>query len=539
MTRLEKIVGFISSIENIEITSPLEQNGEVIGGVISLTEQSVTLSFSVKIFLPYPLQFHGSETIRFVNEELKEYNHVNADGSICVHTMHSPSLEEKLLFDFYSLREWIKNYYIEKRTDAHYEHIVVPHDRKEIFLFTEVDHKFIKNEFGSFKYSKLATGKFRDKEVQTYIVQEFKVGAHVFKCHWSKKFQDQQSKTSIYIFIENPPVKIRRFAFEDWQELAPFLSQDVLTYLTTAVKGSNKKSTIPILVGYNISDQEIHWQAILLSPGSFPLFGVREEGTKKYDIKIKSERLIWGETRNTSYRYFFGRGSLNKLITEANVLVIGVGALGSILAQSLVRGGLKKISLADHDIKEPENVCRSDYHFQTGVTAKVLDLMNLLQSVSPFVEVTPEETLMTASKFLIDQGKYHKAIKDLLNEFDIIFDCSTDNDVAYLLDKLELKSTIFNLSITNEAKELICVVSPNLYSWLKTIFAKFPIESADLYNPTGCWDPTFKASYNDIAVLLQYAIKHINMSFEKKLQVRNFYLSSAFDTEFTIKLNQF
>ena len=31
----------------------------------------------------------------------------------------------------------------------------------------------------------------------------------------------------------------------------------------------------------------------------------------------------------------------------------------------------------------------------------------------------------------------------------------------------------------------------------------------DLYNPTGCWSPTFKASYNDISSKVQYALKHI------------------------------
>lgn len=37
-----------------------------------------------------------------------------------------------------------------------------------------------------------------------------------------------------------------------------------------------------------------------------------------------------------------------------------------------------------------------------------------------------------------------------------------------------------------------------------------------MYNPTGCWSPTFKASYNDVATLTQYALKIINGMIDTK-----------------------
>ena len=37
-----------------------------------------------------------------------------------------------------------------------------------------------------------------------------------------------------------------------------------------------------------------------------------------------------------------------------------------------------------------------------------------------------------------------------------------------------------------------------------------------MYNPTGCWSPTFKASYNDISTLTQYALKIINGMIDTK-----------------------
>ena len=61
----------------------------------------------------------------------------------------------------------------------------------------------------------------------------------------------------------------------------------------------------------------------------------------------------------------------------------------------------------------------------------------------------------------------------------------------------------------------------------------------DLHNPTGCWNPTFKASYNDINTLVQFAIKHINLRFEKDKALRNFVIESDDKDCLTIKLKEF
>ena len=59
-----------------------------------------------------------------------------------------------------------------------------------------------------------------------------------------------------------------------------------------------------------------------------------------------------------------------------------------------------------------------------------------------------------------------------------------------------------------------------------------------MYNPTGCWSPTFKASYNDINVLVQFAIKHINIRKKNGQELRNFILDTKED-DFGIILKEF
>ncbi len=46
-----------------------------------------------------------------------------------------------------------------------------------------------------------------------------------------------------------------------------------------------------------------------------------------------------------------------------------------------------------------------------------------------------------------------------------------------------------------------------------------------MYNPTGCWNPTFKASYNDIESKVQFAIKHIISMLSSEKPLSNFFIT--------------
>ncbi|MBK7872890.1 MAG: ThiF family adenylyltransferase [Saprospiraceae bacterium] len=61
-------------------------------------------------------------------------------------------------------------------------------------------------------------------------------------------------------------------------------------------------------------------------------------------------------------------------LTNKKILIIGVGAVGSMIAKTLTRGGCRFIDFVDHDLKEPENICRSEYIFSNGITNKTEEL---------------------------------------------------------------------------------------------------------------------------------------------------------------------
>jgi len=543
--RLNKIIEFVSRIDNVKIVKDFELDGFIIKG--SVFVESTSLVFHVEISQHYPFQFHDTECIRFLNKDLLEYNHVNDDGSICIHTYQCPDLEKKITYDFESLKQWIVKYYINKEKDNHYEHIIVPYDvfedTYEYFLFTEVDYKFSKGQFGFFNYSNQAHGVIIDKNSLVNLVKSFEIDRNNYPCKWSKVYQSGKNLRGIFLFLKVPPVSNKRFVVKKWSQLEPYVDQAFFDFLYKVDKGTpkgKKSPVLPLLVGYEIGVDEIHWQSILIKSDEFPNYGVKStNGDRSYIGKFYDRDIIWAQTKNISYKYFFGRGTLNKKITDSKILIIGIGAIGSIVATTLVRGGCTSLNICDHDIKEPENVCRSEYLFLTGITNKVNDLSQMLTGISPFVEITYSYKLTDFSKFLYNDPSSYQVLEQVFNEYDIIFDCSTDNDLAFIFDQINVTANIINLSITNHAKDLVCITKPNIYKWVCEVFPLLGNDVNDLYNPTGCWSPTFKASYNDIESLVQFAIKHINLLFENQKPISNFYLTTTFEDTFKINIHQF
>ncbi|MFT4152336.1 ThiF family adenylyltransferase [Parafilimonas sp.] len=502
----------------------------------------------MKIYPQYPFQAHDFETIRFINKNLLEYGHVNEDGSICVHTLHHPKLTQKLALDLNGLKHWIIKYYIKQEADGAYEHIVVSDTaidgRKSVFLFTDVNYKFKNQSYGKFTFSILNHGYWRETDYTTLLVRKFKINKEEVACNWGDIYCQNEEIEGLFYFSDKPPVEYKRFTIKSFDKLESYFSQSFLRFLdmfSKQFRGTCYIDHLPLLVGYPVNEVEIHWQVMLIPLDNFPNYGKKIAGTNTWVSMLRKQPIIWGQTRNSSYKYFFGRGAFHPTITSAKILIIGIGAIGSMIATTLTRCGATDILLVDYDVKEPENICRSEYSFFPGITAKVTELASRLVSISPFVNVASSQTLTDFFKIVIQgaENGWRPAIKDRLDEFDIIIDCSTDNDIAFLLDSLGVRGDIYSLSITNHASELICATKHNLYDWLQNIFHQLKREDDDMYNPTGCWSPTFKASYNDISVLVQFALRHINDCYKKNLPVRHFYLTTEDKDCFEIKLNQF
>ena len=550
--RLNLIQQIFSELNGISIETPFSSDLEfnIVGKIkVQIESTEEFLFFDVKIYPEYPLKRMEHESITFSNTDYMLYGHVMGDGSICRHTSHQIDLKKKIEIDVNSLKRWIWKYYLNKDNDNHYEHLILqPKEFKEnhfSFLFTEVDYSFNRNQFGFFEYSQINNGLYYEKVIFNHVIQEFRDSASqkIAECKWSSAVKQLPHKNiGIYFFLDNPPARMGKFIIDNWADLESLVSADVFTFLYGVQKNNSKLNgnLIPFLIGYRISEKEIHWQVAILEIGKFPIESYKED--KVWKGGFIDDDITWGITKNCSYDYFFGRGKLSEKITKSKILIIGIGAIGSMVATTLARCGCTNIDVVDHDIKEPENVCRSEYSFLTGICNKPDDLSNELFSISPFIEVGIIDVKMFHVDTKVSQGLTSNThdLQRRLSHYDIIIDCSTDNDLLYILSKLELKRYI-TLSITNNAKELVCSVEPNSYNWVMNQYENvLENDLEDTHNPTGCWSPTFKASFNDINTLVQFAIKNINLKMsDDSKTLRNFVLKTNDEDLFSIKLDEF
>lgn len=99
---------------------------------------------------------------------------------------------------------------------------------------------------------------------------------------------------------------------------------------------------------------------------------------------------------------FYGRGCLASGFINKKILLIGLGAIGSFLAETLVRGGIRDITLSDGDYVEAGNLCRASFEMNSIGDSKASALADKLERISPFCAVKQEGIWYENEFFLSD-----------------------------------------------------------------------------------------------------------------------------------------
>ena len=148
-----------------------------------------------------------------------------------------------------------------------------------------------------------------------------------------------------------------------------------------------------LLVGFPIpeiiggSPVQLHWQALLLPVlGRCVPNGFRKNkaGWRMADQQtiVSDSKLCWIRSENWSPAHSYARGRFSPEFANRNALIIGAGALGSAVAELLVRGGLKRLTICDADLVEQGNLARHTLGIQDVGTGKAMALATRLQSIS-------------------------------------------------------------------------------------------------------------------------------------------------------------
>ncbi|GGD74379.1 molybdopterin biosynthesis protein MoeB [Paenibacillus nasutitermitis] len=122
------------------------------------------------------------------------------------------------------------------------------------------------------------------------------------------------------------------------------------------------------------------------------------------------------------------------MIGERSAAVVGLGALGSVSAQHLVRSGIGRIRLIDRDVLEWSNLQRQVLYTEDDVQRmlpKAQAAAERLRSINSSVSIDPVVADLTSSN-----------AEQLLEGFDLIIDGSDNFSVRYLINDVSLKRSI-------------------------------------------------------------------------------------------------
>ena len=156
-------------------------------------------------------------------------------------------------------------------------------------------------------------------------------------------------------------------------------------------------------------------------------------------------------------------------LTEAKVLIIGAGGLGSPAALYLAAAGIGKIGIADSDIVVLSNLQRQLMHTTSDLgRPKVESAKETLQQINPDVSI------QTYNEFISSDN-----IAGIIADYDFVLDCTDNFEAKFLInDACVIADKPFtHAGVTGFQGQLMTVI-PHETSCYRCIFQAPPPEGA-------------------------------------------------------------
>jgi hypothetical protein len=281
----------------------------------------------------------------------------------------------------------------------------------------------------------------------------------------------------------------------------------------------------PLLIGFPIPERVggpsrcMHWYAIwlpALSYGDAKHPGFRPGTEPGYRMRDRAELLVdshpvgWQATENWHPEDLSSRGRLPDDLRSRKILLVGAGAIGSAVAELLVRGGVKKLLVVDGQRLEIGNLVRHNLGLDALHEQKAPALARRLNLASPHAEVEAID-----GEFPPAEGEDREKVL----RCDTDLDCTGEDSVLRQLELFpwEGERLFASLSLGFGAGRLFCfvchgerfpldnfqdAVDPFLRRELERYSeAELPREGA------GCWYPLFPARIDDLWPMAAAAVK--------------------------------
>lgn len=370
------------------------------------------------------------------------------------------------------------------------------------------------------------------ERAQLLVVKQFSntLGLPVIQSSWGTMVKEaKEERRGIWLRLDQCPLLSGWQVPATWGELQQaFQTQgfDLFELLQSVVSGLRDGKRHIALIGFPIpnvvggSSNRFHWQALrlpILSAGRQTPNGFRpnERGHWLRDQRqvLKADLLLdWVATENWEPEQLASRGRLAPLLTSRRVLLIGAGALGSAIAELLVRGGVTEGLILDDQRLMAGNLVRHTLTLPEVGIAKAPLLAARLNRILPAARIRGIDAAFPPQT---------QAISESVQRCYLIIDCTGQDDVLEALASYpwEQPKLFVSLSFGRYAHRLWYFAATGdhfphadfrarLEPWLerdRRHYADTPFPREGI----GCWHPVFPARADDIWLLASVAVKHL------------------------------
>lgn len=538
-------------VEEITLAEGSKFNGETIWSfdcIVTIpfpNSQALPEKIRLKVELNEHYPYSGVKCFS-LTEELRGFPHQDAvTHKICLkEEWRAPTNEKKLAHYMAWVKEWI--------TDAASKMLVTSSDPYELPDFSikgsiskhpTLRQFFFNEDNDTFYYWKDMLGKNGTitcnvpKSMNALFLAKFWCeGKEIHKIDYAESLFDPKNNITgiwqllpnICFFNHRPPQtfgELRDLFTENKLQL------DFLLKKAWEIDNHNVELAF-VLIGFPIpkyfySDpKEVHWIPIIFNNerADKKLNPIAKKKRKLWDSVLlkrfnKNDSIVWGKSININSERQFVRGKLQNSLAKNSVSLFGCGALGSQIAEYLVRGGVQNISLYDNDILMMGNLSRHTLDGSGCGFPKAELLRDRLCKISPLSHVCCSYYKIPIG---VDEFKSIQAIF----ESDLLIDCTTDhNAFLWLSSKAQnfnkrLISVFFNfntdlcvLLISGKSNSCLDVYN-DLMDRIRAgstkidpiEYFRIPSKDEQILEGIGCWHATFPGKGFHIGLLASSAI---------------------------------
>lgn len=406
---------------------------------------------------------------------------------------------------------------------------VIPTENNIEFLYKENDLQ--KWDGFPYQYGFAIIDKKQNQNSLSYVLRELYDGTYEEArgtLFWGDYFENLEnvSRYSMWIKLQKPPIMEPWMFPKTWQELFDLCYRqgfDIKKTIRSLLIKSKMVSAgrflaiaFPIPKVYGGDDKIISWLFIDLPEFKYPQKGFRQNVSvkAKYYIDRLKGNVKYYDCENLDTKVLLSRGQINKQIAKLNIAVIGLGALGSMVAEILSRIGFEYISMYDSDNFIYSNSARHILNLESDSKNKCKEIKDKIKKNNPNLKINCYEDLSDRNVNSLEKN-------------DVVIDCSASSEVLETLNSYDFKKDKLFIVASmnygasdfiiyfNKGKKLkydeYCKKVLPIY---KKLMDSLKLEEKDLImQGIGCYHPVFPARFDDVNIWADILVKDMEKTF--------------------------